>query len=87
MMLVELIRSWGMMGVVAASLLAGSASVGTDGDCTPCYYKKVVCYENQKVPYTVCVTRYDHCGRPYQVEVVRYRTVTVRVVKLVKVCS
>ena len=49
----------------------------------PVRYETVVCYEARRVPYAACETRYDECGRPYQVEVTRYRTVRVPVAKRV----
>jgi hypothetical protein len=66
--------------LVCAAVLA-TAGFGFGGgsvqasDCTPTYrYEWVQRYETREVPYTVCETRYDHCGRPCQVEVTRYRT-------------
>jgi hypothetical protein len=82
----EIIRCWVVKSLLAGSFVCGSVSFAWADHCVPCHYKPVVCYEAREVPYTVCVTRYDHCGRPYHVEVTRYRTVTVRVTKLVKVC-
>jgi hypothetical protein len=37
------------------------------------------------VPFTKCITLYDHCGRPYQVEKSGVRTVEVTVRKRVLV--
>ena len=81
---------------LAMVLAIGTASVVSA--CDP-VYKKVVCYETvyvkvtKTVPYTKSMTRYDHCGKPYCVDVTCYKDVcvkvpkTVAVVKYVKVCE
>jgi hypothetical protein len=48
-------------------------------------YQKVVTYVCQEVPYTACITLYDHCGYPYTVHKTLYKTVHVPVVKYVAV--
>lgn len=78
--------------IVCGTLIAGAIGfVGTSSasadHCPPrCYYKTVVCYEYETQPVVDWVTKYDHCGRPYEVKVVDYVTVKVPVKKLVKVC-
>jgi hypothetical protein len=73
----------------AALTVTGLALTETSvnaSDCYPTYrYERVLCYETRQVAYTVCETRYDHCGRPYQVEVTRYRTEQVPVWRQVRV--
>jgi hypothetical protein len=57
-----------------------TASVARASDCPPQYrYEWVLRYETRQVPYTVCETRYDHCGQAYHVNVTRYRTERVGV--------
>jgi hypothetical protein len=80
-----------MRSLMCATLLA-TAALGFGGgrlhasDCAPAYrYEWVLRYECRQVPYTVCETRYNHCGRPYHVEVIRYRTERVSVWQLVAV--
>lgn len=78
--------------VFCGTLIAGA--IGFVGTSTAsaghypshCYYKTVVSYEYQTQPVVDWVTKYDHCGRPYEVKVVSYITVKVPVKKLVKVC-
>ena len=69
--------------LTAALAIASLDMAGTTlqaSDCYPTYrYEWVQRVECRQVPYTVCVTRYDHCGRAYQAEVVRYRTEHVSV--------
>jgi hypothetical protein len=73
----------------AALAVAGLGLAGTTAqasDYCPSYrYEWVVCYEFRQVCYTVCETRYDHCGRAYQVDVTRYRTERVPVRRQVRV--
>jgi hypothetical protein len=69
--------------VVAATLASGlglASNRASASDCQPNYrYEWVLRHETRQVPYMVCETRYDHCGRAYQVEVTRYRTERVSV--------
>ncbi len=46
-------------------------------------YKTVTCYETRCETYQVCVTKYDHCGNPYNVYQNRTREVQVPVTKQV----
>jgi hypothetical protein len=84
------------------TLFAGSAAATEYGygcrtnHCQPaprcddqpsCRYETVTCYETRQVPYAVCVTRYDECGRAYHVNVTRYRCVRVPVTRQVPVCN
>lgn len=66
------------------SVAAAGGQAAQAGDCG-FYYQRVVTYVCERVPYEVCLTKYDHCGQPYHVYVTRYRTVETPVVKLVKV--
>jgi hypothetical protein len=77
------LRSFVVAAVLAVSGLGPAvATVQASDYCPPSYrFEYVRCYEYRQVPYTVCVTRYDHCGCPYTVEVVQYRTVQVSVLK------
>src|SRR5262249_40468162 len=40
-------------------------------------YKTVTDYKIERQAYTVCVTEYDHCGKPYEVKKTCYRDVKV----------
>ncbi len=75
--------------IVAAAVtlgLGGAGGLAQACDCPPGYrVETVVTYECRQVPYTVCETRYDDCGRAYQVSVTRYRTVRVAVTRQVLV--
>lgn len=75
--------------LIAATVIAGglSAFASSSSACdTRCYWKTVTVYVEQQQEYVHYVTKYDHCGKPYPVEVVSYRTVRVPVQKRVKVC-
>src|SRR5690606_9210939 len=75
-------------GLIALGMGVGSAQAGDFyyDDCHPCHYQKVVTYVCKEIPYTRCITLYDHCGEPYTVHKTFYKTVHVPVVKYVKVC-
>jgi hypothetical protein len=80
-------------GVVLSCVLAlgviggfGAVTNSAQADHCPTYtYKWVVTYEARLQPYQACVTKYDHCGKPYHVYVTRYRVLQVPVKKLVRV--
>jgi hypothetical protein len=69
--------------VIAASSIASAG----DYSCPvppPCgHYQTILVTKCVEVPFTRCVTVYDHCGRPYQVERVGVKTVEVTVKKRV----
>jgi hypothetical protein len=46
--------------------------------------RPVTTYQTRYEPVVSTVTRYDHCGRPYRVNVVSYRTVRVPVMQYVR---
>lgn len=79
------LRSLLCSAVVTAGLFAtGTASAG---DChVPRYYwKTVISHRYIDEPFTHWVTKYDHCGKAYRVQVTSYRTVKVPVESHVKV--
>ena len=49
-------------------------------------YQQVITYQLQKKYRTHYITRYVHCGKPYQVKTVRCYTIKVPVTRWVKVC-
>lgn len=71
--------------VVSALALGASAAQAGDDHCY--VWKKVICYKTvceyvtKCEPYTVCVTKYDHCGYPYTVHETRYKEYKVPVKK------
>ena len=73
-----------LLGLGMTLALTGAA---TAGDYCPPKYKYVTCYETvtcwevRKEAYTKCVTKYDHCGKPYQATVTCYRDVKVPVIR------
>jgi len=83
--------------IVATSLLGITAGFGGSaparagncgGYCQPTYhYTYVTVYVPKTVSYTSYITRYDHCGRPYQVAKTCYKTIQVPVQKRVLVCD
>ena len=76
----------------AAAVVAGAMGVATPeiqaSDChqPQCVWKTVTVYESVTKPFVSYVTKYDHCGKPFQVKVVSYKTIQVPVQKLIKVC-
>ncbi len=73
--------------VLGVAMIAGSTALAGDYNCPPpppCgHFETVLVTKCIDVPFTRCVTVYDHCGRPYQVEKVGVRTVEVTVRKRV----
>jgi hypothetical protein len=83
-------------GVVALTLggAATTTAHASEPYCPPGYvlkkvvsYQTVVAYETRVESYTVCVTKYDHCYKPYHVYEKRYRDVQVPVKKQVAVAK
>ena len=75
----------GVMTVGGFTTLAGSAQAD---DCyaPPRYtYKTVTTYVYEQQAYRDWVTNFDHCGRPVRTTIIRYRTVQVPVVKVVRI--
>jgi len=87
-------RLFNLKSAVAAIALTGALFVAGNsaqaGDCyltpPPCHYKTITVFVEVEQPYTYFVTKYDHCYKPYQVEVTGYRTIKVPVQKRIKVC-
>jgi hypothetical protein len=80
----------GVAAMVLVGALSGAAAKASDPYCQPTYtyqkvvcYKTVTCYETRNELYQVCVTKYDHCGNPYQAYETRYRAIQVPVYKQV----
>ena len=76
--------------VLAAGLVVAGLGLGATGaqasDYCPTYrYEWVQRCEYRQVPYTVCITRYDHCGYAYTVHVTRYRSESYTVWRQVRV--
>ena len=72
--------------LVAAALVSSAGVTRASDSCGPrTTWKTVVTYQTIPQPAVHWVTRYDACGRPYRVPVTTYRTVTVPVVRQVKV--
>jgi hypothetical protein len=79
-------RSLICAAVLAVAALGAIGTAAHASDCPPAYrYEWVLCYEYRQVPYEACETRYDHCGRAYQVNVTRYRSEQVPVWRRVAV--
>jgi len=72
--------------VVAAGLGLGSTAVSASDCYHPSYqYKTITVYETVRKPVSEWVVKYDHCYKPYHVEIVTYRNVQVAVQKQVRV--
>jgi len=71
---------------VAIALGLGATSVLASDCHYPSYqYKTVTVYETVRKPVSEWIIKYDHCDKPYRVEVVTYRTVQVAVQKTIRV--
>lgn len=78
------------VAVAGLSFAAGSADAGHYGfgygyGFNDYYLKKVVTYRYDYITDYQYITRYDHCGVPYQVSVPFTRTVSIPVISYVKV--
>ena len=78
-------KVWGALMVLALGLMGASQSHACDRADAPPVYRTVMAWESQVEAYPVWVTKYDHCGRAYRAEVTRYRTVSVPVIRRVRV--
>ncbi len=74
--------------ILLAVLGVATGTAGTAAAATPpAGYRAVrtteirIVYETRRVSYTKEETRYDHCDRPYTVQVTCYRTVEVTVTR------
>ena len=77
--------------ILAALMLTISfASFGTStaeaGHYPRCYYKTVTAYKIVKKPIVQYITKYDHCGKPYRVKIVTWKTVKIPYQKRIRVC-
>lgn len=83
------IRSLACMVLLSLTVLGVSAPTTQAGSyhnhCKKYSYKYVYCYETRRVPYVKKIVCFDHCGKPYIKKLICYRTIKVRVKKLVKV--
>jgi len=71
---------------IAITLGMGATSVSASDCYHPSYhYKTVTVYETVRKPVSEWIIKYDHCDKPYRVEVLTYRTVQVAVQKTVRV--
>ena len=78
------LRAIGTLAAVLTALAVGSTAA-TACDSPRPYWKTVIAYEYVQKPCTAWVTRYDHCGRPYQTQITTYQTVRVAVERRVRV--
>src|SRR5262245_58027240 len=86
------LRGMAVAGVLGLSALAFGGTAAQACDKAPqqeytwvTTYECVTTWEIKCEPYTKTVTKYDHCGKPYQVAETYYREVKVPVVKKVAV--
>ena len=79
-----------LRSLLFASVVAGCLALSGNANATDCHapqyiVKTVTVYVEIEQPYSAYVTKYDHCGTPYQVRVIRYKTVSVPIEKKVRV--
>jgi hypothetical protein len=79
------LRGFVLPTALLAVLSLASVSTVAGGDHRVCGYRTITVCEYVRKPVCVTVTRCDHCGHPYHVEVTEYRTVKVYVTKRVPV--
>ncbi|HCS50433.1 hypothetical protein [uncultured Rubinisphaera sp.] len=75
--------------LILAAMLVTVVGIGSVNNAQAeacCYWKTVTVYVAVTKSYTYYVTRYDHCGHPYEIARTGYKTVNVPVLKKVKVC-
>ena len=74
------------LGMVLAVGLAGANGASACERSYPqAVYQTVTVWEPQVEAYSTWVTKYDHCGRAFRVEVIRYRTRSVAVTRRIRV--
>ena len=76
--------------LLIAGVLTGCFALSGNARASVCYspqyiVKTVIVYVEIEQPSVAYVTLCDGCGKPYQVRVTRYKTVTVPVAKKVRV--
>ncbi|MEZ6056948.1 MAG: hypothetical protein R3C01_09600 [Planctomycetaceae bacterium] len=80
-------RNLFVAALVTGTMAFASGTASASGCHAPrCYWKTVTVYVSVEKPCVHYITKYTSCGRPYQVQVVTYKTVQVPVQKQVKVC-
>ena len=64
-------------GIAAAAISTVPTPALASHDCPSSAYRyqTVTVYESVQVPYTVAITKYDHCGRAYTVKTTRFKTI------------
>lgn len=83
----RLLKRIAIVTIFSTAFAMGSATQVSAGHGTPCCtYKTVITYQYVRKACISYITKFDHCGKPYRVRVVTYRTVKIAVPKLVKVC-
>jgi len=76
----------GGLGLAMAVGLAGmNGASACERSYAPVQYQTVTVWEPQVEAYSTWVTKCDHCGRAYRVEVIRYRTRSVAVTRRIRV--
>lgn len=80
------LRNLALAAALATGLVFTSAASAGSCHGPRCYYKTVITWKFVEEPCYDYVIKYDHCGTPYKVQVVTYKTVKVPVETLVKVC-
>ncbi len=78
-------KVWGAVLILAGGWMGAGQATACDRPYSPPVYQTVTVWEQRVEAYSTWVTRYDHCGRAYRAEVIRYRTVSVPVIRRVRV--
>jgi hypothetical protein len=78
-----------LLGIVVFAINSAPAYASDyETSCAPaCHYETITVYIPKTVSHAKCVTLYDQCGRPYEVNEICCRTVQVPVRKCVLVCG
>ena len=84
--MIRTIKTVAVAAVVMGSMAFATGAQASDCHQPRCYWKTIVVYQSVQKPCVSYVTKYDHCGKPYSVRVVTYKTIQVPVEKQIKVC-
>jgi hypothetical protein len=76
--------------ILTAALILGAIGIGSLSTARACdapryFWKTITTYTTVEKPVVESETRFDHCGRPFEVKVVSFVRVRVPVTQQVKV--
>ena len=75
----------GLGMALAVGLAGASGAAACERPYPQPVYQTVTVWEPRVEAYSTWITKYDHCGRAYRVEEIRYRTRSVAVSRRIRV--